>query len=74
MYMVLDNIHFLDAAGIRPLASSKTLQKRAYEAWMMGLMCNIMAGVYQIYNLRELSKSVNRKEGEGVVEEKRIQR
>ena len=41
---------------------------------MFGLASNILAGVYKLYNLRLRRQTVDKKEGEGVVESKKIER
>lgn len=62
----------LDAAGIRPLASAKRLQQEAYKAWMAGLTCNAVAGLYTLWQLRQREQRIDKNEGEGVVESKKI--
>lgn len=64
----------LDSAGIRPLASAKRLQKEAYRAWFAGLIFNATAGLYTLWQLRQKEQSIDKSNGEGVVESKKIQR
>lgn len=64
----------VDAIGYRKLASVKRLQESAYRAWMAGLVCSAVAGVYTLFRLQEKEKTVDRKEGEGVVEAKKIEK
>ena len=75
-YMSADNVHFLHASGIRKFTKENAAkwQERAYRAWATGLTCNVVAGVYQLWRLRERERGLDRKEGEGVVEGKRIER
>jgi peroxin-11B len=73
-YLTFDMFTYLDAAGIRPMASAKRLGREAYRAWMTGLLFNVVAGVYTLYHLRLREKSLDRKDGEGVVEAKKLQR
>ncbi len=40
----------------------------------MGLLFNTVAGVYTLYQLRQKAQSVDRKDGEGVVESKKLER
>ena len=47
-------------------------QERAYQSWFTGLSCNVVAGLWQLYRLRQREAHLDRKEGEGVVESKRI--
>ena len=41
---------------------------------MVGLLFNTVAGVYTLYQLRRKEQNVDRKDGEGVVESKKLQR
>ncbi|MCJ1392869.1 Peroxisomal membrane protein PMP27 [Xylographa bjoerkii] len=74
MYLSLDTVTYLDAAGIRPMASAKRLQREAYKAWFTGLMFNTISGLYTLWQLRQREQSIDKKDGEGVVESKKIQR
>lgn len=71
-YLTLDLATVLDAAGIRKTASAKKFQREAYRFWAWGLLCSVVAQTYTLYRLREREAKVDRKEGEGVVESKRI--
>ena len=62
----------LDASGIRPIASAKRLQQEAYRAWLAGLVCNALAGFYTLYQLRQKESALDKNDGEGVVESKKI--
>jgi len=73
-YLTFDAATYLDAAGIRPNAYVKELSQNAYKAWMAGITFNIIAGVYTLYQLRQREASIDKKDGEGVVESKKIQR
>ncbi len=64
----------LDAAGIRPLESAKRLQKVAYRAWLTGLTFNVIASFYTLWQLGQKEQDIDKGEGEGVVESKRIKR
>ncbi|KAL9135204.1 MAG: hypothetical protein Q9175_003608 [Cornicularia normoerica] len=72
MYLSLDAVTYLDAAGIWPLASAKRLQQEAYRAWFAGLTCNAIAGLYILWQLRQREQRIDKNEGEGVVESKTI--
>ena len=74
MYLSLDAVSYLDAAGIRPTASAKRLAQEAYRAWAVGIVFSAVSGVYSLYKLQERAKAVNRKEGEGVMEGKKVER
>ncbi|MCJ1375953.1 Peroxisomal membrane protein PMP27 [Loxospora ochrophaea] len=73
-YLTLDAVTYLDAAGIRPLASAKRLQKEAYKFWFTGLVFNAVAGVYTLWLLRLREQGIDKKEGEGAVESKKLER
>ena len=64
----------MDASGIRKFESAKRLQREAYRAWMVGLMCSAISGFYTLWRLKERERRVDRKEGEGVVEGNKIVR
>ncbi|MCJ1340132.1 Peroxisomal membrane protein PMP27 [Bachmanniomyces sp. S44760] len=74
VYLSFDAVTYLDAAGIRPISSAKRLQSEAYRAWLTGLMFNTIAGVYTLWLLRRKEAGIDRKEGEGLVESKKLQR
>ncbi|PGH11045.1 hypothetical protein AJ79_05087 [Helicocarpus griseus UAMH5409] len=73
-YLSFDMIAFLDAAGIKKLENVKTIQKRAQRAWFTGLFCSLLAGVYALYRLKEREGAINKKDGESVVEGKKIEK
>lgn len=54
------------------MASAKRLQQEAYRAWFVGLMFNTVAGAYTLWQLRQREQDVDKNEGEGVVESKKI--
>ncbi|KAH8884633.1 peroxisomal biogenesis factor 11 [Thozetella sp. PMI_491] len=71
-YLTFDLATLPDALGIRKSPSAKRLQQEAYRFWAAGILCSIVAQTYTLYRLREREAKVDRKEGEGVVESKRI--
>lgn len=73
-YLTLDTVSVIDIIGFRKLESAKRLQENAYRAWGAGLLCSALAGLYTLFRLQEKEKSVDRKEGEGVVEAKKIEK
>ncbi|MCJ1294129.1 Peroxisomal membrane protein PMP27 [Xylographa carneopallida] len=74
MYLSLDTVTYLDTSGIRPMASAKRLQREAYRAWFTGLMFNAVSSLYILWQLRQREQSIDKKDGESVVESKKIQR
>ena len=58
-YMLLDNLTYIDFAGIVKFEGAKRMQKEAYRAWVVGLTCNVAAGVYTLYNMRFEAKKQN---------------
>lgn len=60
--------------GIRLSNAAKRLQREAYKAWLAGLVFNTIAGAYTLFQLSEREQSLDRKEGEGVVEIKKLER
>ncbi|KAJ5093883.1 hypothetical protein N7478_003116 [Penicillium angulare] len=73
-YLSIDMVTVIDAVGYRKLESVKRLQEAAYKSWLAGLLCSAVAGVYTLYGLQKKEKTINRKEGEGVVEAKKIEK
>ncbi|KAI0849842.1 peroxisomal biogenesis factor 11 [Daldinia vernicosa] len=71
-YLTFDAATILDALGVRRWEGAKRAQKEAYRFWAMGILCSIVAQTYTLYKLREREAKVDKKEGEGVVESKRI--
>jgi len=71
-YLTLDLATLLDATGIRKSPSAKRFQQEAFRFWAMGLACSVVAQTYTLYQLQQREARVDRKEGEGVVESKRI--
>jgi hypothetical protein len=71
-YLSLDSATVLDAAGIRKWQGAKRLQQEAYRFWAFGLSFSVVAQVYTLYRLKQREARVDKKDGEGVVESKRI--
>ncbi|KAL8662306.1 MAG: hypothetical protein Q9202_004835 [Teloschistes flavicans] len=74
LYLSFDMATYLDTAGIWKLETAKKLQKDAYRAWFVGLLFNTVAGIYTLWGLRQRTQEVNKTDGEGVVESRKIQR
>jgi peroxin-11B len=73
-YMLCDNLAFLDALGAWKSERGKEMGVRAYQFWLVGLVCSVVGGVYKTAELRMRESEVNRSQGEGAVEMKMIQR
>jgi len=73
-YLTLDAFTFLDAAGIKKYPSAKRFQKEAYRFWMIGLLFSVASGSYSLWNLRQQQGRIDKKDGEGVVASKRIEK
>lgn len=71
-YLSFDAATVLDATGIRSLPAAKRMQRESYRFWTAGLVFSVLAQTYTLYRLREREARVDKKEGEGVVESKRI--
>ncbi|KAL8947279.1 MAG: hypothetical protein Q9183_007807, partial [Haloplaca sp. 2 TL-2023] len=74
MYLTLDMATFFDSVGIWKFESAKRLQKEAYRAWFVGLIFNALAGMYTLWGLKQREQEVDKADGEGVVESKKIAR
>ncbi|KAE8328610.1 peroxisomal biogenesis factor 11 [Aspergillus sergii] len=73
-YLTLDTITVIDVIGFRKLAAAKRLQDTAYRSWLAGLICSAIASVYSLWRLREKERTLDRTEGEGVVEAKKLEK
>lgn len=73
-YLTLDTIGVVDTMGIKKLSYAKKLQENAYRCWMVGLIFSSVSSLYSLWRLQEKEKTVDRKEGEGVVEAKKIEK
>jgi len=73
-YLTFDMVTYLDAAGIRRSEGAKRLQREAYRFWFVGLLFSAISGTYTLYNLRQEEAKVDKKDGQGVVESKRIEK
>ncbi|EFQ33480.1 peroxisomal biogenesis factor 11 [Colletotrichum graminicola] len=71
-YLTFDAATVLDAAGIKKWEGAKKLQKEAFRFWAIGLIFSVIAQTYTLYRLQQREAKVDKKEGEGVVEAKRI--
>lgn len=71
-YLTFDSAALPDAAGIKKWEKAKTLQAYGYRFWAMGLVFSISAQLYTLYQLKAREAKIDRKDGEGVVESKRI--
>ncbi|KAK2811254.1 hypothetical protein FQN50_002351 [Emmonsiellopsis sp. PD_5] len=73
-YLSFDMFSYFDTAGIRKLSNAKTVQTRAQKAWFTGLLCSVISGLYSLWRLNEREKAINKKDGESVVEGKKIEK
>lgn len=71
-YLTFDLATLLDAIGVRKSAKAKTFQREAYRFWAIGILCSLVAQLYTLHILRQREARVDKKEGEGVVESKKI--
>lgn len=71
-YLTLDAVILPDALGIRKSPSAKKLQEYAFKCWTVGLVFSAVAQSYTLYRLKEREAKIDRKDGEGVIESKRI--
>jgi peroxin-11B len=56
------------------MSNVKQISRQATKFWMTGLLFNAFAGFYKLYQLKQRSQSVNKKEGEGAVEGKQLEK
>ncbi|KAI5297723.1 Peroxisomal membrane protein PMP27, partial [Ascosphaera atra] len=72
-YLTFDMISYLHGSGIRKIKNFKEMADYAARAWFAGLLCSVLAGLYSIFRLAKREQAIDRKEGEGVVEAKKVQ-
>lgn len=71
-YLTFDAGTVLDTAGIKKWEGAKRFQKEAFRFWAAGLTFSVVAQTYTLWRLRQREAKIDRKDGEGVVESKRI--
>jgi hypothetical protein len=72
-YLTFDAMTYIDQVGIRKFEGAARLQKEAYRAWLAGLLCNVVAGVYQLYNMQaQMREQTESADAEKTVELKKI--
>lgn len=71
-YLTFDALAVPDAVGIRKYPAAKNYQQQAYRFWAMGLTFSVVSQLYTLYRLKTREQQLDRKDGEGVVESKRI--
>lgn len=54
------------------MANAKRLLQEAYRMWFIGLTFNVIAGMYSLWQIRQKERNVDKNEGEGVVESKKL--
>jgi peroxin-11B len=73
-YLSFDALTVLDAAGIKKWEGAKRASQMAARFWLLGLSSSVLAGLYTLNRLRVRRVNVDKKEGEGVVESKKIEK
>lgn len=74
-YMTFDAMTYIDQVGIRKFEGAVKLQREAYRAWLAGLLCNIVAGVYTLYNMQQaVKKQQASADAEKAVELKKLEK
>ncbi|ODA82248.1 hypothetical protein RJ55_00755 [Drechmeria coniospora] len=71
-YLSFDAIALPDAIGARKWQGAQNAQRQAYRFWAMGLVFSLASQLYTLYRLKQREAKIDRKDGEGVVESKRI--
>ena len=54
------------------MANAKRLLQEAYRMWFIGLTFNVIAGMYSLWQIRQKEQNIDKNEGEGVVESKKL--
>lgn len=71
-YLTFDALAIPHLLGVRKNPNVKYLTDNASRAWAMGIIFSVIAQSYTLFRLREREAKLDRKDGEGVVESKRI--
>jgi hypothetical protein len=71
-YLTMDMLTLLDALGVHKSKRAKKFQQEAYRFWAAGLACSVIAQLYTLWTLKQREAKVDKKEGEGALESKRI--
>lgn len=74
-YLTLDLLLIPETLGVKPLANralATRMRREAYRFWTMGLLFSVLTQMYTLRRLRARETLIDRKDGEGVVESKRI--
>ena len=74
-YMSFDALAYFDQAGIKKFEGAARMQREAYRAWFAGLLFNIAAGAYALYQLQaEEQNKKSSSDGEKAVAIKTIEK
>lgn len=71
-YLTCDLATLPDALGVKKWDRAKTFQREAYRFWAIGLVCSVIAQLYSLHLLNRRGALLDTKEGEDVVEAKKI--
>lgn len=71
-YLTFDLATLLDAMGVRKSPRAKIFQREAYRFWAIGIVFSLSAQLYTLHLLRQREARIDKKDGEGVVEGKKI--
>lgn len=71
-YLTADMLTVPTTLGIKKWEGAQRAGREAYRFWTVGLACSVVAQLYTLYQLRQREAKVDKKEGEGVVEAKKI--
>ncbi|RCI16230.1 hypothetical protein L249_2806 [Ophiocordyceps polyrhachis-furcata BCC 54312] len=72
VYLSLDALALPDALGLVKSPRAPAIQRQAYRFWAFGIIFSIAAQLYSLRQLRRREAAIDRRDGEGVVESKRI--
>jgi adenylylsulfate kinase-like enzyme len=72
--MFFDNLTILDVLGVKKDVRAKQIQTTAYRFWLTGLSASALAGLYNMYLLRQRALAVDEKDAEAKVEKVSIAR
>lgn len=74
-YLTIELVLLPETLGVRKLTNrtlATRLKRDSTRLWTLGLLCSVFAQLFTLRRLKEREARIDRKDGEGVVESKRI--
>jgi peroxin-11B len=72
IYLTADSSTIFDALGVRYWAAARRLEEQAHRFWVLGLAFSIACQSYTLARIRQRESSIDRDDGDGALESKRL--